>query len=98
MVVDFFDIETVVGSLLDTIRDTCLNEQLENPTAEAIVVWLWRRIQPALPQLKALRLFETDACHVVYRGEDVPEALVAPGSPGPWPSTAPNEYEGAGNV
>ena len=98
MVVDFFDIETVVGSLLDTIRDTCLNEQLENPTAEAIVVWLWRRIQPDLPQLKALRLFETDACHVVYRGEDVPEALVAPGSPGPWPSTAPIEHEGVGNV
>lgn len=90
MVVDFFDIEEAVGVVIDSVRDTCLNERLENPTAEAIVAWLWLQIQPALPQLAELRLFETEACHVTYRGEPVASALLAPGSPGPYPGTAPD--------
>ena len=95
MVIDFFDIETAVGSVLDPIRDTCLNDKLENPTAEAIVVWLWRAIYPKVPELTELRLFETEACHVTYRGESVSEDLVTAGEPGQHPSTAP---ENAGSV
>jgi len=90
MVVDFFDIEAVVGQVVDSVRDTCLNDRLENPTAEAIIVWFWRQIQPSLPSVSELRLFETNACHVAYRGEPVPSSLLEPGSPGPHPSTAPN--------
>jgi len=90
MVVDFFDIEEVVGQVVGSVRDTCLNDRLENPTAEAIVAWLWLQIQPALPQLAELRLFETEACHVSYRGEPVPAALLTPGSPAVHPSTAPD--------
>jgi 6-pyruvoyltetrahydropterin/6-carboxytetrahydropterin synthase len=90
MVVDFFDIEEAVRPVVDSVRDTCLNERLENPTAEAIVAWLWLQVRPALPQLTELRLFETEACHVAYRGEPVPSVLLTPGSPGPYPSTAPD--------
>ncbi len=90
MVVDFFDIEEAVRPVVDSVRDTCLNERLENPTAEAIVAWLWLQIRPELPQLTELRLFETEACHVAYRGEPVPSALLTCGSPGPYPSTAPD--------
>jgi 6-pyruvoyltetrahydropterin/6-carboxytetrahydropterin synthase len=88
MVVDFFDIERAVGSVVDPIRDTCLNDVLENPTAEAIVVWLWQQIQPCLASLSGLRLYETEACHVTYRGEPVPEGLLKAGVPGRHPSTA----------
>jgi 6-pyruvoyltetrahydropterin/6-carboxytetrahydropterin synthase len=90
MVVDFFDIEEAVGVVINSVHDTCLNERLENPTAEAIVAWLWLQIQPALPQLAELRLFETEACHVTYRGEPVAAALLTPGSGGPYPGTAPD--------
>jgi len=93
MVVDFYDIEEAVGPLVREIAGTCLNDRLENPTAEAIVVWLWRQIRPALPALAELRLWETDACHVAYRGEPVPDALTAPGQPGPHPSTAPTSAQ-----
>ncbi len=89
MVVDFFDVEDAAGAVVSEVRGTCLNEVLENPTAEAIVVWLWRRIQPDLPALTELRLWETEQCHVAYRGEPVPSALLAIGRPGPHPSTAP---------
>ncbi|MEE2828575.1 MAG: 6-carboxytetrahydropterin synthase [Myxococcota bacterium] len=90
MVVDFFDVEGACSPVIESVRDTCLNEVLENPTAEAIVAWLWTRIQPRLPQLSELRLYETAACYVIYRGETVPPELLTPGSPGPHPSTAPN--------
>jgi len=89
MVVDFYDIEEAVGPLVREIDGSCLNDRLENPTAEAIVVWLWQQIQPSLPLLAGLRLWETEACHVTYRGEPVADEVTAPGQPGPHPSTAP---------
>ncbi len=89
LVVDFFDIEDVAGGVVATVKGTCLNDVLENPTAEAIVAWFWRAIAPRLPQLSELRLWETDNSCVVYRGEEVPAALLTPGTPGPHPSTAP---------
>jgi len=88
MVVDFFDIEDAAGRVVDSIRDTCLNDILENPTAEAIVVWLWQQIEPSLDSLSGLRLFETESCHVTYRGEAVPAGLLKAGVPGRHPSTA----------
>jgi len=80
MVVDFFDIEGAVAGVVEDVRDSCLNDVLENPTAEAIVAWLWARIQPNLQSLSELRLWETGQCHVVYRGEAVAEGLLAPGT------------------
>jgi 6-pyruvoyltetrahydropterin/6-carboxytetrahydropterin synthase len=95
MVVDFYDVEAAVAPVVDGIRGRCLNEVLENPTAEAIVAWLWLAIRPRLPQLAELRLWETEDCQVAYRGEPVPEGLLAPGGPGPGPSTALDVAEAA---
>ena len=91
MVVDFYDVEDAVQPVLDSMDGSCLNDALANPTAEAIVVYLWQRIVSQLQQLRELRLWETDDCHVVYRGEAVAAQLTAEGSPGPHPSTAPDE-------
>ena len=87
MVVDFHSVEAAVGPVVAEVDGGCFNDLLDNPTAEAIVVWFWRRLHPNLPALGALRLWETADCRVVYRGEPVPEALVAPGRPGEHPST-----------
>tara|TARA_B100000029_G_C17284087_1_gene854504 strand:- start:4 stop:360 length:357 start_codon:yes stop_codon:yes gene_type:complete len=89
MVVDFYDIEESVGPVVRELNGTCLNDRLENPTAEAIVVWLWQQIRPELAVLSELRLWETDSCFVTYRGEPVAEKVTTPGAPGPHPSTAP---------
>lgn len=88
MVVDFHDVEAAAGGVVREADGSCFNDVLDNPTAEAIVVWFWRRLYPDLPSLTELRLWETDDCRVVYRGEPVPEALLAPGRPETHPSTA----------
>lgn len=89
MVVDFHAVQDAVAPLVDRMDGACFNDVLLNPTAEAIVVWIWRHVAAALPSLVELRLWETADCHVVYRGEPVPEALVAAGAPGAHPDTAP---------
>jgi len=91
MVVDFYDVEGAVQPVVESLDGTCLNDTLLNPTAEAIVVMLWRWIVPDLPQLSELRLWETDDCHVVYRGEPIPVELIADGSATSHPSTAATE-------
>jgi len=42
---------------------------LENPTAEVIVVWIWRKLKVLLPQLCKLELKETPSSGVIYEGE-----------------------------
>jgi 6-pyruvoyltetrahydropterin/6-carboxytetrahydropterin synthase len=68
---DFGDITGVVEPLLRSELDhRILNEVpgLENPTAEALCGWLWRRLRPSLPLLSAITVHETCAARCVYRG------------------------------
>lgn len=58
--------ETVIGAL----DHRSLNELLDNPTAEEIVVWIWRQLEPALPQLSELVLWETRRSSVVLKKGD----------------------------
>lgn len=70
MLVDFFDLERLVReAALDRCDRANLNDFIDNPTAENIVVWLWERLQPVLPSLFELKLWETHDCAVTYRGE-----------------------------
>ncbi len=58
--------EAVVGEL----DHRSLNDSIDNPTAENIVVWIWHRLAPALPQLSELTLWETrKACVVLKKGD-----------------------------
>jgi len=72
MVVDFADVRKLVeAKVLDVLDHQLLNDFLENPTAELVAVWIWDRLsQTALP-LSEIRLHETSACYVVYRGPNV---------------------------
>lgn len=71
-VLDFFEIEAAFGPLLKRLDHYCLNEVegLENPTAENIAIWIWRRTKPELPQLCGVRVYETSDCWADYAGED----------------------------
>jgi len=71
MSMDFGQVKQLVREhALDAIDHNDLNQVLDNPTAENVVSWIWEKLQPALPELVELRLFETPDYGVIYRGED----------------------------
>jgi 6-pyruvoyltetrahydropterin/6-carboxytetrahydropterin synthase len=69
-VVDFFDLEGAFARITSALDHRCLNdvEGLENPTAENIAVWIWNRLRPVLPDLSAVRVYETNECWAEYDG------------------------------
>jgi 6-pyruvoyltetrahydropterin/6-carboxytetrahydropterin synthase len=76
MTIDFEQIESVVRSEILALCDhKDLNDLMQNPTAENVIVWVWERLEGHLPGLSWLELWETDSCSVAYRG---PGASPAP--------------------
>jgi len=70
MVMDFADLERIAWDhAIDRLDHHNLNDFMENPTAENIVVWIWERLAPVLPGLSRLELWETTKYSVVYEGE-----------------------------
>jgi 6-pyruvoyltetrahydropterin/6-carboxytetrahydropterin synthase len=71
MIQDFDVIATAVrGTILGELDHRSLNDLIENPTAENIVLWIWKRLAPELPQLAELVLWETRSGRVVLRAGD----------------------------
>ncbi|HEY5257564.1 MAG TPA: 6-carboxytetrahydropterin synthase QueD [Candidatus Baltobacteraceae bacterium] len=74
MVEDFDTIATIVRrEILDVLDHITLNDEIENPTAEHIVQWIWRRLLAHLPGLDELVLWETPTSSAVLRRGDVAE-------------------------
>jgi 6-pyruvoyltetrahydropterin/6-carboxytetrahydropterin synthase len=50
---------------------SCLNELpgLDNPTSEALSRWIWQRLQPALPGLTRVSVYETASCGASHDGQ-----------------------------
>src|SRR5436309_243728 len=70
MTLDFADVIAVVQeNVLAAWDHRNLNDFLENPTAENIVVGIWQRLSGPLPGLTEIELWETEDSGVVYRGE-----------------------------
>ena len=71
MIVDFDDLSRIVrGGIIDALDHRFLNDMIENPTSENIIVWIWRRLDPLLDGLAELTLWETaTACAIVRRGD-----------------------------
>lgn len=71
-VIDFADIKAAWKPLDDILDHYYLNEieGLENPTAENLARWIWRRLKPRLPLVSKLVVRETCTSGSVYRGED----------------------------
>jgi 6-pyruvoyltetrahydropterin/6-carboxytetrahydropterin synthase len=64
---DFADLKREIDRIVARLDHYLLNEVdgLENPTAEAVAIWIWRRIHPSLPQLVRVTIEETctSRCH-----------------------------------
>jgi 6-pyruvoyltetrahydropterin/6-carboxytetrahydropterin synthase len=68
--IDFGELDDIVGPLVAQLDHHCLNEidGLENPTSEVLARWLFERMRPRLPSLRAVTLWETADARCVYRG------------------------------
>jgi 6-pyruvoyltetrahydropterin/6-carboxytetrahydropterin synthase len=71
MVEDFDVVSRVVkAAVISHLDHRSLDELLENPTAERIVIWIWHHLEQELPGLAELTLWETrKACVVLKRGD-----------------------------
>ena len=67
---DFKDLKDCVGKVIDQLDHKLINDikGLENPTAENITLWIWKQIQPELPLLSRIELYETPTTGVIYSG------------------------------
>ncbi|MCZ2458840.1 MAG: 6-carboxytetrahydropterin synthase QueD [Chitinophagales bacterium] len=70
-IMDFKEIKNVIAPIIDQLDHKLLNdiEGLENPTAENISIWLWKRIKFTMPSLNRIELKETATTGVIYNGE-----------------------------
>ena len=69
-VMDFAEVKRVVDPIVNTLDHHLLNniEGLENPTCEAIAIWLWNKIKPEIPLLSKIELNETPTSGAIYVG------------------------------
>jgi 6-pyruvoyltetrahydropterin/6-carboxytetrahydropterin synthase len=69
MIADFGDVKRAVDdAVLSRVDHRDLNDVLENPTAENIARWIWEALEPRLPGLAEVKLWEIPGCSVTYRG------------------------------
>lgn len=54
------------------LHHACLNDipGLENPTSEHLASWLWQQLQPQLPSLRWVTVFETATCGAHFDGHE----------------------------
>lgn len=69
-VMDYADISRAFQPLWTQLDHFYLNEVpgLENPTSENIAIWIWNRLEPALPGLTEIVVAETCTARCIYRG------------------------------
>jgi 6-pyruvoyltetrahydropterin/6-carboxytetrahydropterin synthase len=68
MIRDFDEVKrTVWEQVLSRVDHYHLNDIVENPTAENLVLWMWERLAPLIPGLKELKIWETPEYCVTYR-------------------------------
>jgi len=71
MIEDFDTIEQIVRTVvIDVLDHSTLNDAIENPTAEHIIMWVWQRLEPQLADLDELVLWETTNSCAVLRKSD----------------------------
>lgn len=69
MIFDFGVLKQVVQEhVMSRVDHRNLNDVLDNPTAENIARWVWETLEPHLPGLCEVRLYEIPDCCVTYRG------------------------------
>ena len=72
MIEDFDRVERIVGDrVLGALDHRHLNELIDNPTVENILLWIWKRLDGALTKLDELVLWETATACAVLRRTDI---------------------------
>ncbi|MFQ5414888.1 MAG: 6-carboxytetrahydropterin synthase QueD [Phycisphaerae bacterium] len=68
--VDFADIQSAFRPVHERLDHRYLNDidGLENPTAEHLAMWIWKRVRPNLPALVQVTVAETCTSRCEYRG------------------------------
>jgi len=59
--------EIVEREVLSVLDHAYLNDIMENPSAENIALWAWKKLEGILP-LHEIKVFETPTSFVTYRG------------------------------
>ena len=69
-IMDFKDLKDALSGVIDQLDHKLINDVpgLENPTAENITIWIWQPIQPLLPGLSKIQLYETPPTGGSHRG------------------------------
>lgn len=68
MIRDFDEVKrTVWERCLTQCDHHNLNDLMDNPTAENMVVWMWERLAPVVEGLTELKLWETPEYCITYR-------------------------------
>ena len=69
-VMDFADIKAICKPLIEQLDHSYLNdiEGLSISTAENLSVWIWQRVQPAIPGLSRVEVWESPTSGCIYRG------------------------------
>ena len=69
--IDYGDIKQATEPIVKQLDHYYLNEipGLENPTSENIARWLFEKLQPSLPTLSAIIVYETCSSMCEYRGD-----------------------------
>lgn len=68
---DFSELKTTVCAVTGVLNNRVLNDidGLEDPTCENVLIWLWDRLRPLVPDLVNLELDETPAISSIYESE-----------------------------
>lgn len=68
MVMDFDVIDRIVREhVIASLDHYTLNDLIDNPTAENILLWIWERLNERLEGLKELVLWETPSACAILR-------------------------------
>lgn len=72
MIEDFERVERIVGDrVLAALDHQNLNELIDNPTVENIVLWIWKRLDGKLTLLDEIVLWETATACATLRRTDL---------------------------
>lgn len=76
--IDYGDIKQIVDPIVRQLDHYNLNDipGLQNPTSEMIAVWLWERIQPELPILYCITVYETCSSRCDYEGDRIGDPAI----------------------
>lgn len=68
---DYGELDEIWAPLQDTLDHHYLNDVagLDNPTSENLARWIWQRLEPSLPSLRRVTVFETCDARCEYEGE-----------------------------